>query len=492
MAELIIRRGAQVIHLDVAPGTPVWRALEQAGAAVAQPCGGRGVCGKCVVLLDGAVSLPNAHECKAGVRLACQAVIEGDTEVILPQEQPMEQIEAGSGSFRALQPMAGQYGASVDIGTTTLALRLYDLSNGRCLGVSTMLNPQTTVAADVIGRMDAAMKGSSLRLQQQITTALSTMLSHACAQAGVPAGEVASLCITGNTTMLYLLTGRDPVTLSRAPFEADCLFGQHASLLDRNAYLPTCLHAFVGADTTCAILASDMCRKSETALLCDIGTNGEMALWRNGKLYVTSTAAGPAFEGAGISCGCASVRGAIDRVDIVNGQLHAHTIGDAAPVGLCGSGLISTIASLLDLELLDETGMLEDDDVTIASGVILTQADVRAVQLAKAASAAGIGCLMEQAGCSLTDVDTMYLAGGFGSHLSIPHAVRIGLIPAELACKVKVIGNAALDGASMLLLNQSALLDTEAIGNACVHVDLGGRSSFANRYVEEMFFPELE
>lgn len=493
MADVIIRRGAQVTHVSAKPGTPLSALLADAGASVAQPCGGRGVCGKCAVLLSGAVSAPNAHEIKAGVRLACQAVIEGDAEVILPQEQAMEHIETGKASIlsdAALQPMDGRFGAAIDIGTTTLALRLFDLTDGRCLGVSTMLNPQTTVAADVIGRIDAAMKGRGAHLQQQITEALAALLAHACAQAAISADAVDALVITGNTTMLYLLTGRDPFPLSRSPFEADHLFGEEVTLLHRRACLPPCLHAFVGADTTCAVLASSMCQSNRTALLCDIGTNGEMALWRNGILYVTSTAAGPAFEGAGISCGCGSVRGAIDRVDIVNGQLHAHTIGNAPAVGLCGSGLISTVGSLLDLELLDETGMLEDDDAPLAPDVSLTQADIRAVQLAKAAIAAGIGCLLEQAGCALQDIDVLYLAGGFGSHLSIPHAVRIGLIPTELANKVQVIGNAALDGAATMLLNRSSLKDTDLIVRAARHVDLGGRSSFSERYVEEMFFPE--
>lgn len=492
MAELLIRSGPRCIRVQAEPGTPLSHVLMQTDIAVQQPCGGRGVCGKCAVMLDGAFSAPNAHECRAGVRLACQAVIEGDGEVILPRQAEMTQIESGSALvFAPLNPLPGLMGAAADIGTTTLALRLFDLRSGQCIGISTMLNPQTSVAADVIGRMDAAMKGQLTRQQQMIVSALETMLAHAASQCGADPAQVGSLCITGNTTMLYLLCGRDPVSLSRAPFRADHLFGEPVSLMGREAYLPPCLHAFVGADTTCAILASGMCRSDETALLCDVGTNGEIALWRNGRLYVASTAAGPAFEGAGISCGCGSIPGAIDRVDIVNGQLHSRTIGGGKAAGLCGSGLISLIAGLLDLEMLDETGTLEEDEITLAPGVSLTQADVRAVQLAKAAIAAGIGCLMEKAGCRAEDIRTLYLAGGFGSHLSIPHAVRIGLIPPQLQGRVKVIGNAALDGAALLLTDQSRTGEAQRLAGSALHVDLGGSAAFSSRYVEEMFFPEI-
>lgn len=492
MAQVVIRQGTQETRVSAKPGMRLAEVLAVSGVMVAHPCGGRGVCGKCAVALSGAVSAPNEHERRAGTRLSCQAVIEGDAQVILPQAQPMEQIEAGGAlALEALHPMPGHLGAAVDIGTTTLALRLYDLQDGRCIGVSTMLNPQTSVAADVIGRMDAALKGAGESLRQQITAAVQTLLHHACAQAQVAAAQVESLTLTGNTTMLYLLCGRDPQSLSHAPFQADHAFDEEIMLLGRRGYLPRCMHAFVGADITCAVLASGMCQKGATALLCDMGTNGEVALWHRDTLYVTSTAAGPAFEGAGISCGCGSIPGAIDRVDVFASRLQIHTIAHAAPVGVCGSGLISAVANLLELGMLDETGLLEETAV-LAQGVTLTQQDMRAVQLAKAAVAAGMHCLMARANCRAEEVQTLYLAGGFGSHLSIPHAVRIGLIPAAMAGRVKIIGNAALDGAALLLLDQTRRRDATRLADAAQHVDLGGDPVFNQRYVEEMFFPAGE
>ena len=489
MPTLTIRRGPQCSVVEFTAPQRLSALLEAAGLPMARPCGGRGVCGKCAVMLTGDVSAPNAAEARCGARLSCQAVLCGDAEVILPESRAMAQIEAGSRRPLApVQPMPGRYGAAIDVGTTTLALALYDLRTGECLATAAMLNPQTTVAADVIGRIDAALHGGSDGLRASIEAALNALLHTAAAQADISAEGVESLVVTGNTTMLYLLTGQDPVRLSRAPFEADCLFGSETTLLDRRCYLPRCLHAFVGADTTCALLASGMLNKAETALLCDVGTNGEIALWHGGQLYVASTAAGPAFEGAGISCGCGSIPGAIDRVDTADGGLRIHTIGNEKPVGLCGSGLVDAIAALLNTEAIDETGAMEDDRVPLALGVSLTQRDVRAVQLAKAAIAAGTASLLHAADCPADAVSTVYIAGGFGSHLRMESAARIGLIPAELAAKAQVIGNAALDGAALLLMDASLRSALDAMASQARHVRLDGNAFFSQRYVEEMMF----
>lgn len=491
MATLTIHRGPQNTKVDFTAPQPLSQVLAAADTAFSQPCGGRGVCGKCAVTLFGDVSHPSAAEDKLGTRLACQATLLGNAEVTLPSLLPMQQIEGGSASIiHPAAPMSGRFGAAIDIGTTTIALLLYDLATGQCIGASSMLNPQTSVAADVIGRIDAALHGKADSLRHQAESALQTLLISACAQSGIQTGEVASLVVTGNTTMLYLLTGRDPYSLSRAPFTADHLFGHADTLFCRCTYLPGCLHAFVGADTTCALLACGMTQREETALLCDVGTNGELALWHHGKLYIASTAAGPAFEGAGISCGCTSIPGAIDRVDLMNGMLHCHTISEKKAVGICGSGLLDAVAAALDLGLLDETGYIEEDCIDLRDGIQLQQSDIRSVQLAKAATYAGIMSLLEAAHCLPDEVTTLYLAGGFGSHLNIRSAARIGLIPEELASKVQVIGNAALDGAAHLLID-THLRDRIADMQRCAtHIRLDGNPAFAELYIESMMFDE--
>lgn len=489
MATLIIHRGPQTTKAEFTPPQLLSQFLDTAGISIAQPCGGRGMCGKCAVTLFGHVSEPNAAERQCGARLSCQAVLLGDAEVMLPSILPIQQIEGGSASsLLPVSPMTGKYGAAVDIGTTTIALLLYDLSTGHCIGASSMLNPQTSVAADVIGRIDAALHGKTSSLRAQVEAAIQTVLTAACAEASIQTIEVASIVVTGNTTMLYFLCSRDPFSLSRAPFLADHLFGHESQILGRSAYLPGCLHAFVGADTTCALLACGITQRNETALLCDVGTNGELALWHQGRLYIASTAAGPAFEGAGISCGCTSIPGAIDRVEIVNGSLYCHTIGDEHATGVCGSGLLDAIAAALDLELLDETGYIEDEAIELRDGVQLLQSDIRSVQLAKAATNAGIMSLLEAANCTPDDVSSLYLAGGFGSHLNIRSAVRIGMIPSAFAEKVHVIGNAALDGAAMLLMDTSLRARIADMQARAAHVRLDGNPAFADLYVESMMF----
>lgn len=487
MPELIIRQNGMSRTVPF-EGTPVLdEVLEKAGIRTPHPCGGRGSCGKCAVELFGAVSEPNAAELRAGARLSCQAVLLGDVAVTLPEEQSVEQIETGVDvQLTELHPMPGRFGAAVDIGTTTIAVKVYDLADGTCVGTAARLNPQTAVAADVMGRIDAAMKGELMKLQEQVTTAIETLLQEAVQDPE----KIDVLVVTGNTTMLYLLTGRDPESLSHAPFLADTLFDTEITLSGRTVYLPPCMNAFVGADITCAVLASGICQKTETALLCDIGTNGEMALWKDGKLYVTSTAAGPAFEGAGISCGCGSVRGAIDRVWLENGRLCVHTIGEEKAVGVCGSGLIDAVAAGLQCEEIDETGALEEDELFLAENVSLKPRDIRAVQLAKAAIAAGMETLLETAGASMDEVQTLYIAGGFGSHLNVQSAAMIGLLPAELTERTVILGNAALSGTASVLLNVQEQEVLRGIASLATHVNLGGNPTFNEKYIEQMMFGE--
>lgn len=468
---------------------PLQTLLQAAGIRREHPCGGKGRCGKCVVRLDGEVSEPNAAEKAAGARLSCQAVILGDATVWLDAHDSMTQIETGSDSIAALAPMPGEFGAAVDIGTTTLVLKVCELSGGAVVATAACVNPQRSVAADVIGRIEAAMSGALDDLRLSVVAALEQLLKEACTSAGIREEQVESLVITGNTTMLYLLTGRDPEPLSHAPFRADCLFGYETTLLGRRAYLPRCMDAFVGADITCAVLASGMTESPGPALLCDIGTNGEIALWKAGTLYATSTAAGPAFEGAGISCGCGSIPGAIDRVWLENDRVCCHTIGDLPAVGLCGSGLIDAISVFLATEDIDETGATEPPELPLSDSVALQPKDVRAVQLAKAAIAAGIQTLLESTDTALSEIADFAICGGFGTHLDLRSAVAIGLIPGELAKKARVLGNAAMTGALRILLDQRMRPQAEALADAAKQLNLGGNPNFNENYIDQMFFP---
>ncbi len=523
MATLSIRQGNCVHTVHFTAPAPLWEVLRDAGVSIARPCGGRGVCGKCAVLLSGEESeisdaeraalagqRSDADTGDAEMRLACQTYLAGDAEVILPDGEKKARIEL---SFASDMPQAAdvpedgkrRLGAAVDIGTTTLALALYDLSSGKCLAKRGLLNPQCAEAADVMGRIQAALTGKGATLQNEVTGALGSMLGEALREAGCaapgrqdlpgpedvdPAAAAEKTVIVGNTTMLYLLCGKDPVSLSHAPFEADDLFDRTENILGIPSYLPACMNAFVGADITAAVLHSGMCRKEETSLLCDIGTNGEIALWHKGTLFVTSTAAGPAFEGAGISCGMGSETGAVDRVWEEDGEIRLHTIGNAPAHGICGSGLLDAVAVLLGLERIDETGAAEEEDLVLGEGVCLLPKDIRAVQLAKGAIRAGIETVMKKAGITVKDVTSLYIAGGFGSHLDPASASAIGLIPPPLAERVVILGNAALAGASEMLLDGKAVSFSKEIAAKAVHVDLGGNPLFNELFVEHMLFEE--
>ena len=350
-------------------------------AGVEKPCGGHGRCGKCKVWARGALSevtdgerrLLSEGELSAGIRLACLARALGDCEIRTAELSESTRIVA-DGDLPAFEkaPAFKAYGVAIDIGTTTLASRLYGVS-GELLAEASRLNPQQTWGADVISRVEASLGGATGELAKAIRAALDEMIAELALLAGVDCARFDGAVITGNTVMLTLFTEGSTEPFSHAPFAAKRLFGETltakelglCSLLPETpVHLPPCISAFVGADTTCAILATELCRGG-TAMLADVGTNGEMALWHGGRLTVCSTAAGPAFEGVGISMGMRGARGAIDRVEIVNGRPWAHVIGGGAPLGICGSGLVDAAAALLDLELLDESGYLEEETCVI-------------------------------------------------------------------------------------------------------------------------------
>ena len=245
----------------------------------------------------------------------------------------------------------------------------------------------------------------------------------------------------------------------------------------------------MGADITCAVISSQIYKNEKNAVLTDIGTNGETVLKYGNALYACSTAAGPAFEGAGISMGMGGSVSAVDKVRVLpDGSLDVHVIGGAEPAGICGSGIVDAVAALLDTGAIDETGYMEDEPAVIAPPVVLTQADIRAVQLAKSAIHAGIKTLLSHAALTCADIDRFYIAGGFGSYLDVMNAGKIGLIPKELTGCVKVLGNASLSGASALLLSSPLIKVSEHIASDIKTVELASNPVFAEEYMNNMTF----
>ena len=472
-----------------------------------KPCGGHGRCGKCKVIAKGCLSelteaekkLLTEDELADGVRLACLTYALGDCEVTTLSENERAQIVTdGTLPEFEVKPTFAKYGVAIDIGTTALAARLYD-TRGGLLAQSSRINPQQEWGADVISRIEAAIGGKARELARAIRQALDGIVSELGSVAKIDTKEIDGVVITGNTIMLSLLTEESVEPFSHAPFETRRLFGEMLtasglalSRLTPNTpiYLPPCISAFVGADTTCALLSTELC-EGDTAMMADIGTNGEMALWHDGRLTVCSTAAGPAFEGVGISMGMRGADGAIDKVSIVNGRLYAHVIGDGAPTGICGSGLVDAVACMLDLEIVDDSGYLEDDEFIIQAPVYLTPKDIRMLQLAKSAICAGIVTLAESKGMKAADISALYIAGGFGNYLNKESASRIGLLPSDLVQCSRSVGNAALAGASMLLLNTDIRVKAMNISKSAEVIDLSVNPRFSDRDMSGMMLEEI-
>ena len=469
-----------------------------------KPCGGHGKCGKCRVIAHGHLSplteaerrILSADEIARGVRFACLTYAIGDCEIeSCSQAASARIVTEGALPIVSLDPLFSRYGVAIDIGTTTLAARLYD-TQGTLLSEASDLNPQAKWGADVVSRIEAALDGKDEALARSIRNALTDTLSVLAHKANIQADEIDGVVITGNTVMLSLLTEESVEPFSHAPFAVSRFFGETITANDLTltclapatpVYLPPCISAFVGADITCAMLATQLC-EGNTALLADIGTNGEMALWHDGKLTVCSTAAGPAFEGVGISMGMRGADGAIDKVTLSEGTLQAHILGDGTPVGICGSGLVDAVACLLENGILDESGCLEDDSAVIADPVALIPKDIRMLQLAKSAICAGLLTLIDSAGLSPEMIQEVSIAGGFGYYLNTANAAKIGLLPAALAHRAQAVGNAALSGASMLLLDRRQQDTCRTLTEHANLLDLSKSPVFSEHYLMGMGF----
>ncbi len=472
-----------------------------------KPCGGHGKCGKCKVVARGELSkltgaelnVLSADELSSGVRLACLTYALGDCEIeTLDTTEKSQIVTDGYLPEFELNPAFEKYGVAIDIGTTTLAARLYDVK-GRMIAHASLLNPQQEWGADVVSRIEASLGGKADLLAKAIREALDGIIFDLARIADIDTKEIDGAVITGNTVMLSLLTCEDVRPFSHAPFSVNRLFGESltANTLelsslneDTSIYLPRCISAFVGADTTCAVIATQLCER-ETAMLADIGTNGEMALWHDGRLTVCSTAAGPAFEGVNIEMGMRGSTGAIDKVTVLNGSVNAHVIGGGKPVGICGSGLVDAVACMLDLEILDKSGYLEDEKFIIQPPVLLTQQDVRMLQLAKSAICAGLLTLIEKQGLTAKDIPTLYIAGGFGNYLNVHSASRIGLLPIGLAKNSKAVGNSALAGASMMLLNTEIRGVADKFAEKAELLELSADQTFSEYYMSGMMLDKI-
>lgn len=484
-------------------------------------CGGQGVCGKCGVrLLNGSLpvtmddrSVYSEDELQKGMRLSCRAVVKTPLTVQLEnhRETDMQALGISPAHTAPLSVLASyppeDYGIAIDIGTTTLAFSLLNLHTGICSGSLTMVNSQRAFGADIISRIQASSSGKKDLLQECILTDLRKGILRLIKQKLSGSGRIRHIAIAANTVMMHLFRGYSCEGFLRYPFSAVSLsletltwteaFGESDDLpfLPDVTLLPG-ITPFVGADITAGLYACRVLAEPDPILFLDLGTNGEMALWKNQKLFVTSTAAGPAFEGGNIKWGMGSVPGAISNVTIENGRPFIKTIGNGQPEGICGTGVIETTAELLRAGILDQTGKLTDSYIKEGyplartkdgSRISFTNPDVRELQMAKAAIRAGMETLLFRSGAALEEIGKVFLAGGFGYYLNLKKAAAIGLLPEEFPAKTILAGNASLNGALLYLStrNQDAF---RQIRDAASEIPLAKDEYFLKLYLRCMDF----
>ncbi|MBI2529016.1 MAG: DUF4445 domain-containing protein [Candidatus Rokubacteria bacterium] len=420
-----------------------------------------------------------------------------------------------------------KFGLAIDIGTTSVVTTLMELESGEELGSVSSLNPQAVFGADLMSRIAFAQldPGNLRKLRTRIVGLLNQHIERVAADSGVLPKWIYKIVVVGNTCMHHLLLGIDPSHVGLAPYAPvmrhPLVLPARELFLKVNPEARVCLlplvAGFVGADAVGVALATRIAETPETRIAVDIGTNGEVLLGSRDRLWACSAPAGPALEGAQLRHGMRGALGAIDRVWLEDGDLRLHTIGDAPAQGICGSGVIDAIAALLEADILDWSGLIaveerdrlpaplrarvsvrgEERVVTLARAgeggaareILLTQDDVRQVQLCKGAIASGAAMLQRIAGIAPDQVSELMLAGGFGNYLSIRSALRIGLIPQMPEPRIRYVGNAAALGAQLALMSETERARAETIARRIEHVSLAAHPDFQDVFVDCMNFP---
>jgi uncharacterized 2Fe-2S/4Fe-4S cluster protein (DUF4445 family) len=505
------------LRLEVPAGARLQDVLFAQG--VEFPCGGRGRCKGCrVKVLRGGLNvtaeennLLTRAELDAGWRLACRHGMTADLDLELAQwEMPV----LSDDSTFVFAPREG-LGVAIDLGSTTIAAQLLDLRTGSVLGSRTALNSQARRGADIMSRVEFAMRGGQAELQRLAREQLGEIVSQleagrrrrdeSLTEAAIKGGpepshvgsreEIERVVIVGNTVMHHLFCGINIAPLSAHPFEpaqpgrvrlAPSELGWELPGDAVVEFLP-CLGGFVGSDILAGIVATGLHEGCELAALMDLGTNGEVVVGNRDRILCASTAAGPAFEGARISMGMRAATGAISQVRVEDNFLACRVIGGGEPRGLCGSGLVDAVAAGLELEWIHPSGrMASRKEMPLSGNVLLRSADVRELQLAKGAIAAGLRMLTARFGASLEDLCRVHLAGAFGNYISRASARRIGLLRAPLE-RIVPAGNTALRGAKRAMFEEASAWD--ALAGRVGHVSLNEDTAFHDIYAEEMRFP---
>lgn len=448
---------------------PLGELLGMADVHIDKPCGGRGTCKKCTVLVDGQE------------QLACRCVVKRDAEVVVPENRDILSVTGAAESGTA----GGSLCLCLDVGTTTLALALVSLDRKNIIKTKTAPNPQREFGADVISRIEYCAKYGPEDLQRVLAAKIREMAAGIFEEYGIDAVE--KMYVAGNTTMLHLFYGIDCSSLGVSPYTpvfleertaegADLGFGRIGEIVS----LPG-IAAFVGADIVSGLGFVGKPQKGRYSILIDLGTNAEIVLFNGDKYLCTAAAAGPCFEGANISCGMSASVGALCRYR-ADGTYSV--IGGVEPAGICATGLVDIISELVKNGTVDESGYMEED-FFLPGQVRVTPGDIREFQLAKSAVMSALECLLKKGGVGYADIEKLYIAGGFSAQLNIENAAYLGLVPKELAGSFEPINNSSLLGAVRFATERNDLAE---ITRKAEYIDLGADSTFSELFFRNMSF----
>ena len=502
--------------------------LQEKNEYISAPCNGNGICGKCIVRYKSGATEPTKQDreflsekqLEQGYRLACQSYPTEEYKVEIPEleetievlsqweNQRTEEILKNTAEGTAEKTENAIYGICIDIGTTTLAALLVNLETEADCQTAVSVNHQRAYGSDVLSRISASNSGKKWEIQRCIRQDLQKLIRELLQKEKITEQQIQRIVIAGNTTMCHLLRGFSCETLGVAPFlpvDLSWMEGSAADFLgmkelDTKVVILPGISAFVGADIMAGIAKMNMHRSEGYHLLLDIGTNGEMVLGNCRHMYVTSTSAGPAFEGGNISCGMAGIPGVISHVFMEEtGKAGFQVIGETdgenkkqQAIGICGTGMIDLVYELREHQMIDEHGTYSDlyfdTGYELAEKVKFTQNDIRELQMAKAAIRAGVDILVKKAGITFDEVDNCYLAGGFGTKIDIKKAAGIGLIPKELEMKTIPAGNTVLAGTKEVLLSRISKEELEKIQTMADVINLAEENDFEEMYLSYMDF----
>ena len=437
--------------------------IMQSGGRVSHPCGGKGICKKCLVKVNGKDEL------------SCRYAIRSDITVTFDEE---DKIISETGAV-ATAEKTEKLCLALDIGTTTLALALVSADSGNIIRATTKNNPQRVFGADVMSRIEYCRKNGVDGLQRPLVDAVNYMIAELDA-------ENLDMLVSGNVTMLHTFFGIDCSSIGVAPYTPAFLDGRTVSgeKIGLNVGTVTALpsvHSFVGADIVAGLNYVGLPKNGKYNLLVDLGTNAEIVLFDESSALCTSAAAGPCFEGANISCGMSATEGAV--YEYAQGKIK--TVGNVIPKGICGTGLVDVVAELIKNGTVDETGLMECESLEIADGVEITQADIREYQLAKSAVCAAIITLVKQKSITFDNIETVYISGGFSAKINIENATATGLLPRELKEKCVAVNNSALLGTVKYAAEKN---DLSLFTENAVYIDLAASTDFSELFIKNMMF----